>query len=272
LLDKLISNADGSKSYVEVGREGTIICRGGHSWCDVPSLLATILRLETPEATNLAVVDFAEANTRRWNRKRAKRRFKRWLRENDNYLPAIADARLRELADQLIRDVQERVDTSGRWTVDDISRWGGNDLLQKLKDYEIRKETEPVLLVGGDVPEVIRRSFNEARECYRWGLNGACFGLCRMVLDIVIRVIDEAKRDSTWPVPLRDEFKPLLQCIPSNLLSDREREWVSKFWRQSSNFLHGGGFVPGEDDAWSALQVTATLLDRLAGRKAFSQK
>jgi hypothetical protein len=227
LLDKVISNADGSKSYVEVGRGGSIICSGGHTWCDVPSLLATILRLQTPEASKPAVVDFAEANARRWNRKKAKRRFKRWLRENDNYLPPIADGRLRELADQLVWDAPERVDTSGRWSFDDISRWGDNDLLSKLKDNEIRTETEPVLLVRGEIPEVIRHSFNEARECYRWGLNGACFGLCRIVLDIVIRVIDETKRDASWPQPLRDEFRAVLHSIP--LLSDSERARVSNF-------------------------------------------
>jgi hypothetical protein len=166
-------------------------------------------------------------------------------------------------------DLQERVNTSGHWTFDDISRWGDNNLLSKLKDYEIRKDTEPVLLIRSDVPDIIKRSFEQARECYRWGLYGACFGLCRIILDVTVRVIDETKRNA---IPVHDEFGPLLNCIPDNLLNESERKSVSKFWTQASNFLHGKGPWPGKDEAWESLHFTAIIVDHLAGRTAFSQR
>src|ERR1700687_2135618 len=87
LLRKGITNIDGSGTHVEVGREGTVICRGGSPSEQVTVLLETILRMETSVRTDNETFDFAQASARKWNRKRAKRRFNRWLRENNNDLP-----------------------------------------------------------------------------------------------------------------------------------------------------------------------------------------
>jgi len=270
LLHKAVINIDGSETYVEVGKEGVIVCRGENSSEKISTLLETILRMEIPERTETGTLDFAQASARKWNRKRAKRRFNRWLRENNNDLPPIKDARLRDLAARLIEDTQKRIDASSGWTSDDVLRWGADGFLNELKAYEVRKDGEPVLLVRGEIPDDITQAFRQARECYRWGLYAASFGLCRIILDAVVTVINERKREVTWPPPLREEFKPILNSIPSDLLSDKEKSWARKFWERSSNFLHGRGALPGEDDAWGALSATATILDRLAGREAFS--
>ncbi|MGC1341006.1 MAG: hypothetical protein WA854_01690, partial [Candidatus Binataceae bacterium] len=88
-------------------------------------------------------------------------------------------------------------------------------------------------------------------------------------LDISVALIDERKRDNNWPRPAREEFRSILNCIPSDLLSAAEKKWVSQFWARSSAFLHGKGPLPAEEDAWTALQTTASILDRLAARGAF---
>ena len=271
LLRKAITDRDGSTTHIEVGKESLVICRGESPSERITTLLQTILRMGTPERDDAGVVDFAQASARKWNRKRAKRRFNRWLRDTNNDLPPIKDPRLRDLAERLIRDARSQIDAATDWTMEDLHRWAGDGFLQELKYYETRRDGEPVLLVRGEIPDTITGAFEQARECYRWGQYAASFGLCRIVLDIVITLIDQQKRDASWPLPVRDEFKPLLSCIPSDLLSDREKHWVSEFWTRSSSFLHGRGLLPGEDDAWSALQATATILNRLAGREAFSR-
>jgi hypothetical protein len=269
LLCKTISKLDGSKNYIEIGKEGHVICEGENPSDRMVALLKTILSLETREQSNSGLLDFAHESARKWNRKRAKRRFIRWLRESRNNLPPIPDARLRDLADRLIREARDRTDAGAYYMMEDLDRWSSYGVLQELKEYEIRRDLEPVLLVRSEIPGNVSKSFRQARECYRWGQYAASFGLCRIILDIVVALIDEEKRDSTWPEPMRDEFKPILNCIPSNLLSDREKDWIANFWTRSSNFLHGKGSLPGEDDAWDALQATATILDRLVAREAF---
>jgi hypothetical protein len=273
LLRKTIINLDGSKTYTEVGKRGVVICQSRSEnrseW--ISSLLETILRLE-PQQSDAGVIDFSEASARKWNRKRAKRRFGRWFRGTNNDLPPITDVRLRELAYGLIGEARDQAESESCWTTEDVSRWGGDGFLQQLKDYEIRREGEPVLLVHPEIPDDITGAFQQARECYRWGQDAASFGLCRIVLDTVIRVIDERRRDASWRQPIREEFKPLLNCIPPDLLSDSEKEWVSRFWTRSSDFLHGRGPLPGIEDAWDSLQATATILDRLVRRGAFRPK
>lgn len=222
LLRKTVTKLDGSKTYVEVGKEGVVISRGDDPSERITTLVEAILRLETPEGTDLAVLDFAQASARKWNRKRAKRRFSRWLRETSNDVPPIKDPGLRDFAGRLIWDAQNRREASSDWTTEDLSRWAGDGFLQELRDYEIRRDGEPVLLVRGEIPDAITRAFQQARECYRWGLYAASFGICRTVLDIVVTLIDEGKRDASWPLPVRDEFKPLLSCIPTDLLSDQK--------------------------------------------------
>jgi len=272
LVSKTIINLDGSKTYATIGKDGGVICCGANHSEQITALLETILRTEEPARSDMGIFDFVQASTRKWNRKRANRLFGRWLKESDNNLPAIRDGRLRDLADRLIRDAQNQVEGSSGWTMEDLDRWSSRGFLYELKLYEIRRDREPALLVRGEVPETVTQAFRQAKECYRWGLYGASFGLFRIVLDIVVTLIDELKRDASWPQPVREDFKPLLSCIPNDLLSDREKTWAAGFWTHSSNFLHGRGPLPGEDDAWAALQATATILDRLAGREAFRQK
>ncbi len=268
-LCKRIINEDGSEIYREIGKQGLVISQGNTSSQSMATLLETISRLESPEVTQSDVVDFAEASARKWNKKRAKRRFNRWLRQAENDLPPIRDARLHDLAQRLVEDARSRIDNSPGWTSEDVLRWGGNGFLCELKAYEIRRDGEPVLLVRSDLPVHVIQAFKQARECYRWGLDAASFGLCRIVLDIVVSLIDERKRDISWPQPVREEFRSILNCVPSDLFSDAEKRWASTFWARTSAFLHGRGMLPGEDDACDALQNTATILDRLATRGAF---
>jgi hypothetical protein len=89
LLQRTIINSDGFKTYVEVGKEGVVVYRGGSPSEGMTALLETILRMETPERSDTGILDFAQENARTWNRKRAKRRFSRWLRESNNNLPPI---------------------------------------------------------------------------------------------------------------------------------------------------------------------------------------
>src|ERR1700691_5600194 len=84
LLRKIVTSLDGSKTSVEVGKEGVVISRGENSSERITTLVETILRLETPELGDSGVLDFAQASARKWNRKRSKRRFNRWLRETSN--------------------------------------------------------------------------------------------------------------------------------------------------------------------------------------------
>jgi hypothetical protein len=100
---------------------------------------------------------------------------------------------------------------------------GLQKFLNALKDYEVRRDGEPVLLVRGEIPDNVAQAFRQGRECYRWGLYAASFGLCRIILDAVVTFLDERKRDATWPQPVREEFKPLLNSIPPDLLSDMEK-------------------------------------------------
>lgn len=188
----------------------------------------------------------------------------------DNDLPPIADSRLRELASRLVREAQERSEGSDDYSTEDLIRWSGNGFIYELKAYETRRNAEPVLLISAEIPGKIAQAFQQARECYRWGLYAACFGLCRIVLEAAVRFMDEKKRTASWPLPVRDEFKPLLSSIPPDLLSEKEKAWASDFWTRSSKFLHGIGPLPGEDDAWSALRATATILNRLSARGALN--
>ena len=248
-----------------------MISRGDDPSEQITTLVETISSLETPEGDDSGVLDFAQASARKWNRKRAKRRFNRWLRETSNDIPPIKDARLRDFAKRLIWDVQNRTDASSDWTTKDLSRWAGIGFLQELEGLRNSERRRARLLVCGEIPDAIKRAFEQARECYRWGLYAASFGLCRIVLNIVVTPRVLGKR-SSWPLPVRDEFKPLLNCIPSDSLSDREKHWVAGFWTRSSGLLHGKGALPGEDDAWAALQSTVTILHRLTAKEAFSQK
>jgi hypothetical protein len=179
---------------------------------------------------------------------------------------------LKELASHLRRCAQQDVDISAGWTIEDLTRWGGSELLQELKDYEIRKDTEPVLLVCSEVPENITDSLRQARECYRWGLFAACFGLCRIILELTVNFIDENKRAASWPSPIGSEFKAILNSFPPDVLSEQDRKWIGKVWSRSSEFLHGRGQLPAEDDAWDALQGSVTILERLAARNTFGQR
>jgi hypothetical protein len=186
LLSQLITNVDGSKSVVEVGKGNFVISRGSTPSDRLTSLLDAILRLETKKPTDETVADLRQRSATNWNLKRAKRRFRRWLRDYKNDLPTITDSRMLELAERLRND-QSQVRTDNGWSMEDILRWSSSGFLYELKQYEDRLDEEPLLLVGEEIPQAIRKAFQQARECYRWGLYAAAFGLCRIVLESSVR-------------------------------------------------------------------------------------
>src|SRR5713101_2650383 len=146
----------------EVGKGGLVISYGDSPASCFATLLETISRLDRPDPSGNEVLDFARASDKRWNRKRAKRRFHRWLRETDNNLPPITDPRLRECAKRLTEDARSQVEASTCWTMEDLERWGRSGFLQELTDYESRRDAEePILLLADDLPERIGQAFKQ---------------------------------------------------------------------------------------------------------------
>lgn len=244
----------------EVGKGGFVISRGETDSAKITSLLQSIRDLEFVPSSSKNVVDLAQQRAKGWNRKRAKRRFRRWLSDYDNSLPPIPDAELRSLAERLLAEDQRKVqDSSHYWENDDLIRWMEYGLIDQVQRYEALRGSEPVLILAGAIPEDVRHAFDEAKECRRWGLNEACFALCRRIIDIALR--------SVWPTPVGGTFNTkVARC---DALSPEEKTWINRFWERSSNFLHG---KEEAGDAWQKLETIAAILQRLAERGAFESR
>ncbi len=67
------------------------------------------------------IVDIEEVSSCQWNRKRAKRRFVKWLKEHNNNLPALKDPVLLQLAQALRSESLGSRGTTSEWySMDDI--------------------------------------------------------------------------------------------------------------------------------------------------------
>lgn len=143
--------------------------------------------------------------------------------------------------------------------------------LQELKEYESRKEGEPILLFSEEIPGPLGKAFQQARECYRWGLFVATVGMCRVVLETAVRLAAERKREPSWPQQIDKNFKDRLSCVPHHLLSPTDRKRAEKIWDDCNTALHEAEASFGDDDAWQTLTDTAAIVATLANRDGLGE-
>jgi hypothetical protein len=264
LLLKLESGQEGATIVSEVGKRGQVICQYGGTYNLVETLLRAILQLENQIGRVDKIVDIEEVSSRQWNRKRAKRRFVKWLKENNNDLPALKDPVLLQLAQRLRSEsLESGGTTSDSYSMDDILRWSSRGFLQELKEYELRMEQEPIRFSLEEWPASLKKAFDQARECYRWGLFVATVGMCRVILETVVTLVDAQMRKPSWPRPIDSTFKSIVNSIPPEILSLKAQEHAKSIWDDCNTALHEPGASFDEDDAWQTLHYTAAIASEL---------
>jgi hypothetical protein len=151
------------------------------------------------------IVDIRSAELA-WNRKHAKRRFRRFFDEIQRKPLEIPEPELGRLAVKIIEegdepgledsDVDEilvrevKPPSSSEAWVPTTKRWA------QLRAYEYRKRAEPLPFFG-KLPKEMQRLLEEAQEAHRWGLFRSVIILCRSVLEIAVDNLDRALRKAS---------------------------------------------------------------------------
>lgn len=242
----------------EIGKKDVLIHEVGES---LETLLKRVAQLENHAQQIGKVVDIETAGTS-WNAKTARRRVRRWVFEHDNKIPPIRDEDLRKLIQRIMAEGETPLGDRDD-ILEQYNRYWSNGLWLRLEYYERRKMDEPMLILADELPKEIRSAFLEARECYRWGLFTAAVGFCRVILENVVKLTYELRRDSSWPSPIDDSFHSLVNCLPDKLLSVKERERVKEIRRQCNDALHNAAASFSEYEAWLALSDTVAIVTRL---------
>jgi hypothetical protein len=228
-----------------------------------------MLRLEEQRSRQGKVINIEQANQRIWNSTRARRLFRRLFHDNDNKLPAIDDVAVVELARQLRDEQAEETRESGDdWSMEDLHEWVGGGFIYELKHYDLLKRTEPLLYSSDQVPEALRRAFDEARECYRWGRFLAAVGLSRVIVENAIKQVSNPRAAGSQDRPFREH----VESIPPELLPESDKARAMSVWKKGRFALHRPGEIFNEIDAWQALDDAATVVARLTSAGVLKEK
>ena len=190
----------------------------------------------------------------RWNRKRAARRLRRFIREKDvrtleipQHMHALVERVLAEGPDVEINY------NSFNW-MEKLFRDGEID---DVLHYERRKQERPILIVT-ELDDALRSLLTEANETYFHGLFRATVALCRAVLEDVVKRVVQVQEIRA----IRDDFDVLINCIPPALWSPKAKEVAHTIRLKGNDAMHDSEVSFSEDEAWRIL-VRATELIRL---------
>ncbi|MDO8433961.1 MAG: hypothetical protein Q7S58_16300 [Candidatus Binatus sp.] len=253
--------ADGYEVTQEAGKDGRVICRYGGPWKIADTLLQSILDLERQRLGPGKTVDLLSAKKIQWNLKAAKRRFRRLLNRSNNNLPPIEDQSLRELAAELLDEYRK-----GMWTGDDawysdddLMRWSQEGFFQELKDYELRKSREPMLVLSKLLPEPLSTAFHQVRECYRNGLFVGTVGMSRVILEDVVKRASGDLEDGS-------SFVQMVYRLPESLLQTRDKQKAIRLKFDSNTVLHAAGVGFSESEAFLHFSGVAEIVSILANK------
>ncbi len=128
------------------------------------------------------------------------------------------------------------------------------------------RNTEPLLYSSDEVPEALRRAFDEARESYRWGRFVAAVALSRLIGETAVKEVSRLKSKDD------PSFRARVDSVSSELLPPTDKERAMRIWRSGSRAVHRAGELFGENDVWQALDDAAAIVARLANAGAFKGK
>lgn len=251
----------------EIGKGGFVIWEYRPDDARIESLLSRIAELDEDREAAPGEPIPLEQGVRKWNRKRAARRFRRWCLECDNRFLEIEDDRLRSLAQNILLERPEPELDGALWDrvfAETSSNQNGH--LDRIFNYESTKASEPAVPFKDLRPET-KRALREAQEAHRWGLRVATAALCRVVLEDVVRRAAASYAAERGPSALFREdspFKTLLDWIPPEALTARARERALEIWREASAAVHKAGTsVDAELMYFHTLRIAQILLNRV---------
>jgi hypothetical protein len=153
--------------------------------------------------------------------------------------------------------------------MEQLHEWVGSGFIYELKEHDLRVRTEPLLYSSDEVPEALRRAFDEARECHRWGRFLAAVGLSRVIVENAIKQISKVlKAVGSQDRPFREH----VQSISPDVLPESDKERAMSVWDKGRFALHKPGAIFGEDEAWQALYDAAMVVARLTSAGVLEEK
>jgi hypothetical protein len=199
----------------------------------------------------------------RWNRKRAARRFRRWVRDYSLTALEIPE-HIHGLVNRVLADESEvHTEHDVDWWLKKL--WEQGEIWE-LEEYERRKQERPIL-VATELNDAVRALLSEASEAYFHGLFRATVALFRALLEDAVKQVLRTQ----GIFPIRPDnivfFRTLLKSIPSRFWSNEELDIANNEIKDRGDAaMHEGQARFTEDEARRILVLTTRLIQALVNR------
>jgi len=206
----------------------------------------------------------------RWrsNRKAAKRRLRRLIRES--FSPAvIAPEEYHKLIRKTLDEAPDNPPIFDKEWCDEMLYQEGE--IDEFREYW-RRRSERVFIVVERLPREMSFLISEASEAYYRGLFRATAALCRSMLEDILRRAAKARALEGGPIPIADDsLDVLINCIPSSLLGREEKQHAHYIRIKGNAAMHEPRSAFSEKESWQLLSDTFGLIEKVINRGGLGQ-
>jgi hypothetical protein len=196
----------------------------------------------------------------RYNRKAAKRRLRRLIREEGSS-SVVAPQEYHELIRKTIQEIPDAPPIYDTQWCDQMLYEEGE--IDELREYW-RRKSERVVIIVHKLPREISLLMEEASEAYFRGLFRATAALCRAMLEDVLRRVAKARITDGGPTPIFDDnLSVLINCMPSSLLGRDEKKRAHNIRERGNDAVHEPDSKFSESESWQLLTDTCGLIEHV---------